>query len=197
MNGQALAVPIRFDLEPMVLRQTLDSLDGVVLPGGFLSIRRMADMPPKTQVYYRTATAIIKYVMMYNLPLLGICQGYQLLCQITIDLLEDVIASETDEQAASQEKVRTKLEIRDELLSDLKIFGTARTTIWKHQDVSSLPFFQKIPKEQLNHYAETPLNQHYHNWVVTTKSFNACKALPDFFHIVGVDDGLPQGMSQE
>jgi gamma-glutamyl-gamma-aminobutyrate hydrolase PuuD len=40
-NNQAVAVPIRYDLrsEPEILRKTLDSVDGVLFPGGFLSIR--------------------------------------------------------------------------------------------------------------------------------------------------------------
>lgn len=39
-NNQAVAVPIRYDLsdDPETLRRTLDSLDGVLFPGGFLSI---------------------------------------------------------------------------------------------------------------------------------------------------------------
>jgi gamma-glutamyl-gamma-aminobutyrate hydrolase PuuD len=86
-NGKAVAVPLRFDLinEPFLLRQTLDSVDGVFLPGGFLSIRKLADMPLLTQTYYKTATEIIKYAMVYDLPMICICQGFQVLCQIIVE----------------------------------------------------------------------------------------------------------------
>jgi len=35
--------------------------------------------------------------------------------------------------------------------------------------------------------------RHAHNWAITTDYFNSCKSLVDFFDIIGVDDGLPQG----
>ena len=48
-SGQAIVVPLRYDLstEPVTLRQTLESLDGVMLTGGMLSIRYKKDMPLK------------------------------------------------------------------------------------------------------------------------------------------------------
>jgi gamma-glutamyl-gamma-aminobutyrate hydrolase PuuD len=81
-----VAVPIRFDLirEPSLLKQTLDNIDGVLFPGGTLSIRKQADMPPLTQTFCKTATEIIKYAIANDLPLLGICQGFLLLCQIIV-----------------------------------------------------------------------------------------------------------------
>ena len=36
------------------------------------------------------------------------------------------------------------------------------------------------------------VQRHAHNWVITTEYFNSCKSLTEFFHVLGVDDGLPQ-----
>lgn len=40
-DGRAVAVPIRFDLsnDPVMLEKTLNSIDGVLLPGGGLSTK--------------------------------------------------------------------------------------------------------------------------------------------------------------
>lgn len=50
INGQAVSVALRYDLirSPEVLRETLDSLDGVFIGGGMLSIRYAAKMPAVT-----------------------------------------------------------------------------------------------------------------------------------------------------
>lgn len=36
-----------------------------------------------------------------------------------------------------------------------------------------------------------------HNLVVTSEMFNSCRSLTNFFNVVGVDDGQPQGMPEE
>jgi gamma-glutamyl-gamma-aminobutyrate hydrolase PuuD len=90
MHGKAVAVPVRYDLfdKPDELKQTLNSLEGVIFPGGFLSLRKRDEMPLLTQLYYKTATEILKYAIDHKLPLFGICQGYQLLCMLIVDLYE-------------------------------------------------------------------------------------------------------------
>ena len=68
-------MPLRFDLcyEPDVLKRTLDSIDGIVMGGGFLSIRYMKDMPPATLAFYNTVKEIVKYSVEHKLPIFGIC----------------------------------------------------------------------------------------------------------------------------
>ena len=73
-NG-AEVVALRYDLvdEPSILRQSLDSLDGVLFTGGFLQIKVFSRMPTITRTYYKTATEVFKYVMETKLPLFAIC----------------------------------------------------------------------------------------------------------------------------
>ncbi len=75
LPGKAVAVPIRFDLinQPELLRQTLDSIDGVLFTGGTLTLLEHSKMPPLTQIFYQTATDIVMYAIEHKLPLLGIC----------------------------------------------------------------------------------------------------------------------------
>jgi len=37
------------------------------------------------------------------------------------------------------------------------------------------------------------MQRHAHNWAITTESFNSYRSLLDFWHVLAVDDGLPQG----
>lgn len=68
--------------------------------------------------------------MDHKLPLLGICQGFQILCQLVVDLFEP---APTDEDAATKseaELAEWRHALRDGLLSDLKMFRQLRTTKW-------------------------------------------------------------------
>lgn len=140
MHGKAVAVPIRFDLinDPDVLRQTLDSIDGVLFPGGDLLLRVHKEMPPLTQLYYKTATEIVKYAIDRKLPLLGICQGYQLLCQIIVDLHE-----------SPQEDAKDGHLKRDQLLSECKMKSVERQTVWLDDHYTRSPFLKSFDENQL------------------------------------------------
>jgi gamma-glutamyl-gamma-aminobutyrate hydrolase PuuD len=74
-SGDGVVVALRYNLidEPDILRKTLDSLDGILFTGGFLSIRYYHEMPPAALTYTNTAAFILKYVMETKIPLLGIC----------------------------------------------------------------------------------------------------------------------------
>lgn len=99
-SGKAMAVPLRYDLsaDPATLKQTLDSLDGVLFTGGMLSIKSKKDMPPKAQLYCNTALAALKYTMEYKLPLFALCQGYQLINLLLVEQSESM--QSTDDQKA-------------------------------------------------------------------------------------------------
>lgn len=74
-NDEAICVPLRYDLclDPEKLKRTLDSLDGVFMGGGFMSIRYMKDFQPSTHSFYNTVKETVKYSMEHKLPILGIC----------------------------------------------------------------------------------------------------------------------------
>jgi len=78
LSGFAKAVPLRYDLisDESVLNATLDSLDGVLFTGGFLSLRVYKHAPESVKVFYETAKYIFKYALANMLPILGICQGF-------------------------------------------------------------------------------------------------------------------------
>jgi hypothetical protein len=57
-------------------------------------------------------------------------------------------------------------------------------------------FLRRIPLELLQSFRQEKVQMHYHNWAVTTEFFNSCKHLNEFWDILAVDDGLPQGHSQ-
>lgn len=40
------------------------------------------------------------------------------------------------------------------------------------------------------------LIRHAHGYAITVEHFKKCKSLVDFWDIIGVDDGLPQGYEQ-
>jgi gamma-glutamyl-gamma-aminobutyrate hydrolase PuuD len=89
-SGDATVVPVRYDLinHPEVLKQTLDSLDGVYFTGGMLTTKQHSKMTAATRTFQQTAKEIVRYCMLNRLPLLGICQGFQLICQLVIELFE-------------------------------------------------------------------------------------------------------------
>ena len=197
-SGDGVVVALRYDLidEPDILRRTLDSLDGILFPGGFSSIRHYKDMPHGALTYYNTAAFILKYVMETKIPLLAICQGFQLLAQLVVDHFEPVPVP-TDEQS-TQLELKTEEEIaqwrhqkRDGLLADLKIFGQERTTVWKVDNPRELSFLRQIPQKVIEEMTKVNMIRHAHNWAITTDYFNSCKSLVEFFDIIGVDDGLP------
>jgi len=45
----------------------------------------------------------------------------------------------------------------------------------------------------LHSFKQEKVQMHYHNWAITTEFFNSCKALREFWDVVAIDDGLPQG----
>jgi gamma-glutamyl-gamma-aminobutyrate hydrolase PuuD len=87
-SGESKVVPIRYDLinEPEVLKRTLHNLDGVFFTGGMLTTRIYSKMTTATRTYQRTAKEILKYCIEHKLPLLGICQGFQLICQLIVEM---------------------------------------------------------------------------------------------------------------
>jgi gamma-glutamyl-gamma-aminobutyrate hydrolase PuuD len=74
-SGIAEAVPIRFDLitEPLLLAKTLDSIDGVLFPGGGLQTKFYDKMTPAARLLQETASEIVRYAIMNNMPVMGIC----------------------------------------------------------------------------------------------------------------------------
>jgi len=195
-SGRVQVVPIRYDLcnDLHNLKRSLDSCEGVLYTGGFLQIRTKSQMPTACRWYYETATEVLKYCMENKMPLLAICQGFQIIPQIIVDLYEPKL---TDEEAAAEENKDNNNKIRDGLLSDLKMFGQMRTTKWVVPNPGEFSGFLKaIPKEILDEMETGKMIRHAHNWAITTDYWNSCKSLVDFFNIIGVDDGLPQGYAQ-
>lgn len=82
---------------------------------------------------------------------------------------------------------------RDMLLSDLRMFEQVRTTKWTIPNPGDSPFLSLIPKSVLEEMETQKLIRHAHNWAITTEYWNSCKSLVEFFNVIGVDDGLPQG----
>lgn len=195
VNGQAIVVPLRYDLskDEVTLKRTLDSLDGVIFSGGFLALRTFSEMPEATQAFYKTAVEVVKYTIEHRLPLMGICQGYQLICKIIIDLFEPAVTEELAAQALdgpdSPRLNRHKL--WDTILSDLKIFQRFRTTKWQVEAPNELRFLREVPDEIIKAMSTQKLQKHFHNFAVTSANFKACNSLSNFFHVVAVDDGLP------
>ena len=148
-------------------------------------------MPPATIAFYNTVKEVVKYCVENKLPLLGICQGFQVILQAFVDLYEP----KGPEHDGPEEDFRRQ--IRDGILSDTRMFGQFRTTKWTVENPGDLHFLKQIPKETVEYMATGQGQIHYHNWVVKLETFKECKSLTDFFHIVAVDDATPQGMNEE
>lgn len=173
-------MPIRFDLSqhPEMLKQTLDSVNGVLFTGGLLKTRIFNEMSKETQAFYQTATEIVKYAINRKLPLFAICQGYQLLCQIIVDIYEP-------KEANFEHKVR------DCILQETTMWGVPlRSTVWRDSDYRKSKFFDFITEEL---WSIEKMQRHGHSWAIPTEKFNAC-SLSSFFKILAVDDGTPQGI---
>ena len=80
--NHARAAPVRFDLclTPEKLQQTLAALDGVIFTGGFLAIKTYTGRTEIGKTYQKTASEILRFSIEHSLPILGICQGHQVLC---------------------------------------------------------------------------------------------------------------------
>lgn len=73
------------------------------------------------------------------------------------------------------------------------MFKQLRTTKWADVRLQDSPFLKQVPLEVLELMSTEPMQRHSHNWAITTECFNSFKALTDFWRILAVDDGLPQG----
>ena len=69
-----------------MLKATLNALDGVYFTGGMLAIRVYHKAPESVKNYYDTAKYVYKYALEHKLPLLGVCQGFQLFQMIVCDI---------------------------------------------------------------------------------------------------------------
>ena len=167
-NNSAIVVPIRYDLadEPNTLLRTLSSLDGVLFPGGFLSIRFYETMPPKTRLFYRTAGEVLKFAMSHKLPLLGICQGFEVLNQLVVDMLEP--ANRAEDKLTEEPHHN-----RDSLLADIKYFSQLRTTKWTVDNPGDFALTKEVPSEVLQAMASLKMQRHAHNWAIPTEVFRS------------------------
>lgn len=99
----------------------------------------------------------------------------------------------TDE---SETQPEYKVKHRDDLLYDIRMFGVQRMTTWK-TGLSEIKCFNKFSQNAFDSYGPNKMQVHYHNWVITSEMFNSCRSLQETFNVVGVDDGLPQGIPEE
>jgi gamma-glutamyl-gamma-aminobutyrate hydrolase PuuD len=145
VSGEVVCVPLRFDLsqQPEMLQRTLDNLDGVLFTGGGLSIRNLEAMPPATLDFYNTAKQTVKYCVNNKLPLLGICQGFEVMLQAVVDLYEPI----PDEYQGLAENYRRI--VRDSILSDCKVNGKLRTTNWLVDHAEQSSFLSSLPGDFL------------------------------------------------
>lgn len=76
------------------------------------------------------------------------------------------------------------------------MFRQERTTKWTVEKPGDYSFLRHVPQEILTEMETAKMIRHAHNWAITTEYFNSCKSLVDFWDIIGVDDGLPQGYAE-
>ena len=92
----------------------------------------------------------------------------------------------------ANEAMRSVNNMRDSLLSDVKIFNENRTTIWEvDQPQQQTRLFKHVSPLVLESMRSEKLVFHCHNWAITKNDFNESLSLNTFFNLVSTDDGLP------
>lgn len=72
-----------------------------------------------------------------------------------------------------------------------------RTLKWTVSNPEQYPCCKRIPKPLLDMMVAEKTQFHYHFWAVKSKCFYSCQPLVDFFEVIAIDDGLPQGLPAE
>lgn len=155
LTGTATAVPLRYDLVEDKVRfmQTLNELDGVLFTGGMLPLRVPKDANEASKVYYLAAKHVVEYAIENKMPILAICQGFQLIQLIVADLNNEeyVALSGVKKEEVPVEKgtePEQKL-MRDVLLQDVKMFMQNRTTVWEIENPKDSKMFSEVSKSTL------------------------------------------------
>ena len=191
-NGKAKAVPIRYDLglyDEIIckhindfdcdghhhLPQVVEQLDAILFTGGFLPLRKVdIDGCDDAKIYYNTAKEIFKIALEKDVPIMGVCQGMQLIQLLAADLSCPAKGPE----------------YRNDVLSDVKHFNENRKTVFEVPNPNEQSkLFSKIDPDVIKAMEEETLTFHAHNWSVTKKDFLSKPYLNEFYTLVSTDDG--------
>lgn len=161
----SFAVAIRYDISDEDLYPLLDSINGVFLTGGGLDMF----LPDGTQhQYYKTARKIYDYSInqkdKFNVswPILGICQGFEVLHWLANDDYRDT-------------------------LTNVRIYRESRPFKWTVDPKKESLIFKDFPKSILKRMEKEKLSFHAHDWTVATKSYQTFPKLANFFKILATD----------
>lgn len=129
------------------VEEILEYSDGIVFMGG------MRTLNPKGK-FEEYARHVMKYAKKRNIPVLGICQGFQLI--ITLEAEENILRSFKNTPARFQ---NNHFETND--LEDIKKYS----------------LFTKFSIDDISHFTNRNVNLHYHNWGISYNEFNKIEAL--------------------
>eukprot|EP00347_Sterkiella_histriomuscorum_P003664 403363421 len=165
-QGGSRVVAISYDISHEELIKILDSINGVLLTGGNVVL-----IDPETKEfhqYYKTVSAIIHYAMRAkdtrqdSFPILGICQGFQILSM--------VIAGDIN------------------TLEDIKVIGQNRKKVWKVADPrSNSKLFSRFEEDLIKAFEEQELCVHFHNYAFSVEKFNSLPNLADQLLLLQTD----------
>jgi len=157
-SAGARVVPIRYTLSAADLQNLLNSVNGVLLPGGGV------DFGTQHQ-YWATLTSIYNYVVEANkrgdfFPLWGTCMGFQEICIQQSQNMNLLTATDSENYTIP--------------LNFTSLAPTSR-------------MFGTTPANIIDTLAREPVTMNNHHWGVTPADFSASQYLSTFFNVLSTN----------
>jgi gamma-glutamyl hydrolase len=162
----AWAAVVKPDLEDGELYNLLDSLNGVLMPGGGLELFGKSQVGEPIP-YYKTSKKIFEYAIKRTdeggyFPIFGICQG--------LEVLHEIMNNDNEPDTFTR----------------VKIYNQSRRLNFVYPDINSR-WYAGFPAALVKEMASEELSYHAHDNTISTDLYNRNQKLREFMKITATD----------
>lgn len=158
-SAGARVVPVMIDQTLEEYRTLFNSINGILLPGGAVSLVS-SGYARAAKIFYDLAIEAKQKGDYF--PVWGTCLGFEQLAYLTVDNLNKTVLTRTNTTAVS-----------------LPLNFT--------QDAKGSRMFKDFPVELMEALATEPLTDNSHTWSVTTETYNTLEELKKFYKVISTN----------